>query len=90
MLYEHNGKLLFRTAEGYTSVSLTICEDGSYKLTPMGKPVGSRPLGATQTDVQTVVARYQLGAGSVFPAVEAKPQASTPKAQPKPSGSSKK
>lgn len=90
MLYEHNGKLLLRTADGFLNAVLQLHEDGSYTVTPMGKKCTSRPLGATPTDVKSVIARYQLVAGSIFPEPEDKPQMSAPKAQPKATSSVKK
>lgn len=90
MLYEHNGKLLFRTADGFDNAVLRVFEDGGYSITLTGNAVSSRPLGATPTDVKSVIARYQLVAGSIFPKPEDKPQMSVPKAQPKATSSAKK
>ena len=90
MLYEHNGELLIRTADGFFGATLQLHEDGSYEITPQGKKFNSRPLGATPTDAKSVIVRYQLGAGSIFPMPEEKPKATAPKGQPKAYGGAKK
>lgn len=75
-MYEHNGKLIVRTAAGsFIGVVVKVTGEGSYDVLPTSDRYDSRPAGATPTSVDQIIRKHQLQVGDYYPVIAVKPTA---------------